>query len=281
VPAQFFSFSRGVAEASAALQIVMLRGSSERSVELADDAVFNAVLGWPQRPLPTGHPALKTSTTARDRLLEAIVHCVRLPGVSLSAHAEAVRRWLVPPKPKPTIASLRALPEARWHRAKELLLAKRLWLLGASDEALRALADERTAPPRAAFSTTFRLALARPTAFRAPPRALWTDGIRKSEQSALATLDLSQTLALMRPDTPMAAWDSALSYFVQCGLRHFGEAYTAEGVRALAAYLARRRAALGVDAPIVEVGTRDLTRLDLTRLDSTRLDSTRLCLLGR
>ena len=104
------AFADAISSAAAALQIVVLRKGKNagQSVKLADDAVFRAVVGWPQRKLPPGHPAADANVSAVKALLEAIKHLVLLPNVPLEAHNEAVRRWLLL-KRSASIETLRAL----------------------------------------------------------------------------------------------------------------------------------------------------------------------------
>ena len=252
------SFSDSVATASAALHIVQHRASA--GVALADDAVFRAAVGWPQRRLHAGHPAATTSSSARDALLEAIVRLVTLSSVSLEAHCEAVRRFLLPTRG--SIDSLRALPDALWHMARELLQAKKLVECAIDPAALVALAVVDSAPSRDDFARAFGLALRRPHRFRAAPEENRARSTLEPRVRAAASggscdgLSLEEQLVLARPDVT-EAWRSPFAYFVQNGIGHFGEAHTKEGVDALAAYLARRRDELGGARPIVEIGAGD------------------------
>ena len=244
--------AEAVSAASAALQIVLHFAKSGGGVALANDAIFCAVAGFPQRPLPAGHPALATDPSLRDKLLEAIVHMIKLPGVSLRAHAEAISRHLLSSN-KRNKAPLHETPENVFHMAKELLLAKRLYCCGAPNGTLKQLADPHRAPPRAEFAAAFGLRLPRPTRFREPKRAI--AAVTDHDNS------LPSLLARMRPPpdwAPLAVFDSPLAYFIQCGVNHFAEAYTSEGIHALATYLKSRQDALASQSrTIVEIGAGD------------------------
>ena len=252
------AFANAISSAAAALQIVVLRGKNAgQSVKLADDAVFRAVVGWPQRKLPPGHPAADANPSAVEALLEAIKHLVLLPNVPLEAHNEAVRRWILP-KRSASIETLRALPDNAWQIAKELMLGKMLHARAIDSDTLLSLADQNRAPSRAEFAAAFGLALPRATKWRAPPeenpaRSALEPRVRAANGDVHSTLSLEEALVVARAQFTNA-WCSPLAYFVQNGIGHFGEAYTQEGIIALATYLSRRRAELGGERPIVEIG---------------------------
>lgn len=240
--------SDALASASAALHIVLLRGSrASGGVALADDAVFRAVVGWPQRELPPGHPAASTDPSVAAGLLAAIVHMVRLPNVPLDAYGEAIRRWLVPGSKRASAESLRDIPEHAWHMAKELLLARMLHDRGLSAETVRRLTDLRCAPSRAEFASAFGQRLARPRRWEAPCEANPSRTVLEPRIRAaggdVAVLTLEETLFVARPRLT-AAWCSPLAYCVQNGIGHFAEALTSECVLELAKYLRDRRATL-------------------------------------
>ena len=233
------------------MQIIILRGRGGpggSSVKLLPNAVFCAIAGLPQ-----------SDETAADegiqKLLEAIVHMVTLP-VPLAAHAEAVRRWLVPSAKRATLEDLRAIREDNWHMAKELLLAKMLHECRISSADLSRLADPKRAPLRSEFAAAFGLELPRATKWRAPPeenRSRSEIEPRVRAAGHLGVMTLEEALTAARPDVA-AAWRSPLAYYIHSAIGHFAEAYTHEGVTALASYLSKRREELGGDAPIVEVG---------------------------
>ena len=233
------------------MQIIILRGRGEpggSSVKLSPNAVFCAIAGWPQQ-------SETAADEAAQKLLEAIVHMVTLP-VPLAAHAEAVRRWLVPSARRATLEDLRAIRDDQWQMAKELLLAKMLHECGISSADLRRLADPKRAPLRSEFAAAFGLELPRATRWRAPPhenRSRSEIEPRVRAAGNLGIMTLEEALTAARPDVT-EAWRSPLAYFIQSGIDHFAETYTHEGIAALASYLRKRREELGGDAPIVEVG---------------------------
>ena len=247
-----------ISSAAAALQIVVLRGkgSGGRSVTLADDAVFRAIVGWPQRELHPGHPAFDKDPMPAAALLEAIRHLILLPNVPLEAHNEALRRWILP-KRSASIETLRALHDSAWQSAKELMLAKMLHECAIDADTLLKLADQNRAPARAEFASAFRLKLPRATRWRAPAEENPAKSVLEPRVRAAGgdvhTLNLDEALVVARAQFTNA-WCSPLAYFIQNGVNHFGEAYTEEGVRALATYLSRRRVELGGEQPIVEIG---------------------------
>ena len=223
-PSSFIA-SDELASASAALQIVLLRGRTN-SVALANDAVFRATIGWPQRELPAGHPAAASNPAAVGKLLEAIVHLVHRGG-RLAAVCEAVRRWVAPPSR--TLKELRMLPDAVWHQAKELFLAKLFVERCGAKEPCGATSDDEVAskacwrrladldaseaPHRTEFAAAFGLALPRARAWRCPPEENRSRRLLEPLVAAsggrLDALSLEQTLVAARPEQA-EVWASPL-----------------------------------------------------------------------
>lgn len=255
-----------MATASAAFHIV-LRRAAGANITLASDAVFRAVVGWPLRKLPPGHPAAAADPASTASLLEAIMHLIRAS--TRAALEEAVRRYLVPPRR--SLEALRAIPDMQWQVAKELMLAKRLYDAQIDDAVLKQLADQRTAPSRDEFAAAFGLPQLRAqhTRWRCLPLQQNLTGRvllprLRASQGRLDCLSLEEALHAARPELH-DGWCSVFAWFVQNGVDHFAEAHTCGGIDALAAYLQRRRAELSAGArggggaagggpPIVEIG---------------------------
>uniref|UniRef100_A0A7S2FS24 Uncharacterized protein n=1 Tax=Haptolina brevifila TaxID=156173 RepID=A0A7S2FS24_9EUKA len=203
-------------DAAAALKVVMVRGGAVAGgVTLPDGAVLEAVLGW---------QLTKAQDAPGHAVLEAI--CAFIWRASESALAEAVRRWLVPPRA--TAATLpQEVRDMPWYMAKELLLSKRLYDNHDANK-LRRLVVIDEAPSRAEWADAFGMhLLRRARKWRAPPRglrnAMYATILPKLRAAGgnLHVLSLEETLVAARPELK-GGWCSPLGYFVQSFL-HFGD----------------------------------------------------------
>lgn len=147
-----------------------------------------------------------------------------------------------------------------WVMCKELYLGRLLVERGVlpPSPALRKLLDPRRVGSRADWETLFGVRLPRRRRWRA-----WDDpssdavSLRQRARAAGGRVDGFSTRALLTlaqpSDTIGAGWGCPLAYLTQSTL-HFAEIITAEGVDALARYLAARHAQLRSISPILEVG---------------------------
>ena len=165
-----------------------------------------------------------------------------------------IRRFLAP---RDMLVEATAVTYANWALCKELYLGKLFVNRAVPTSILDRLSDPKHLGTRAEWAEAFGLSLARRTSWRA--FGVESATIKPLQERVarnggrLVGLSLREVLTLALPmPTIGEGWGSPLSWFTLNSC-HFAEVLTAEGVRALAAYLARRSQELG-GAPIVEVG---------------------------